>query len=432
MKQNLHNSVDKNVDVTWKPRVEGHLFYHPIGMADPHDEASEISLDFFTWLGDAMMQAAPYSRVASAVGLTGGLTAGAASAVILSGHDYNGKPIDKEKFPKFMQKAIGVLDHNPEAKDLMSRSKRFAVRYVLPASMGGAAVWAGSRFYFDVLRKDDDIKNPHYLEDFASASADRQARPWGVLSAVTSLFASASGASFLPINYGVAVNTQSYMESGHRVMLPGIGKAVSNNHSTLSFGTKELEHFMARYTANNPSIHPERLEQLWAALVKPHFPDVTKDQIQHLVDDTHRLRDPYMKRMLDGEDPGKVRAEMEQFFTKQFSKEGLWEMLSNAGIDPAKANVVNNGLAGKIGNAMGARKDIKKMQHAYEEKVQAWQAAHASQSSPVVRHTQGGRAEAVVHQDPQSAVLQPQKVISQVQHNYLRDPTQQNQSAQAI
>lgn len=418
MKPVMRNGVDTNVDVTWSPRLKEHLFYHPIGMADPHDEAGEIALDSFTWVGDAMMQSAPYSRVVSAGALTAGVTGGAAASVLLHGRDFDGKKLSEESVPKFFRPVyqklddwgvIGKLDHNPSSSDLASRSKRFTIRYAIPAAVGGTAVWLASKTYFDHRKDREDIKNPNYLEDFSLATASRQAKPWGVLSAVTSLFASASGASFLPFNYGVAVNTQSYMESGHRVMMPGIGKVVSNNRSTLSYGTGELEHFLAHYTANNPSIHPERLEQLWAALVRPHFPEVTQQQIQNLVDETHALRDPYMKRMLDGENPQKVRAEMDVFFTKQFSKEGLWSMLMKAGIDPATANIKNNGLAGSIGNTLGAKHDVERLQSEYVHKAEAWKAAHPemTKAQDVHRHTSDLDV---------SAAQKPSPVISQVQH----------------
>ncbi len=431
MKPVMRNNVDVNVDVSWTPRLESHLFYHPIGMADPHDEAHEIALDTAAWIGDAMMQSAPYSRVISAAALTGGLTVGAATSVLLQGRDFDSKldkdsALSKEKLPKFMHGVfdklkdmgvVGKLDHNPALNDISSRSKRFATRYAIPAVMGGGSVWLASRLYFDKFRCNHDAKNPQYLEDYSAAVASRQAKPWGVLSAVTSLFASASGASFLPFNYGVAVNTQSYMESGHRVMMPVIGKAFSNNHSNLSYGTGELEHFLARYTANNPSIHPERLEQLWGALVTAHFPDVTQEQIQLLVDETHALRDPYMKRMLDGEDPKKVRAEMEMLFTKQFTKEGLWEMLTKARIDPATAVITNNGLAGKLGDSLGAKHDVERMQQEYVKKVRTWQASHPT------------KEENIVHQSVTDTISceKPQSVISQVQHKYLQET--QNQTA---
>jgi hypothetical protein len=427
MKPVMQNGVDKNVDVTWSPRIDGHIFYHPIGMADPHDEAGEIALDTAAWVGDAMMQAAPYSRVISAAALTGGLTVGAATSVVLHGRDFDGKELKKEELPKFMQGTfgklkemgvVGKLDHNPALPDFASRSKRFTVRYAIPAVMGGGAVWAASRLYFDKLHTNKDAKNPKYLEDYSAAVASRQAKPWGVMSAVTSLFASASGASFLPFNYGVAVNTQSYMESGHRVMMPVIGKAFSNNQSTLSYGTGELEHFLARYTAQNPSIHPERLEQLWGALVKAHFPDVTKQQIQNLVDETHTLRDPYIKRMLDGEDAKKVRAEMETVFTKQFSKEGLWEMLSKAGIDPSSAVVTNNGLAGKLGDKLGAKHDVEKLQEAYVARVKSWQETH-----PMPKVSQK-----ILPENEPVLEGKPATIISQAQHHSLQNTQSQSAS----
>jgi hypothetical protein len=411
------NGVLLNVDPAWQPRLPEHRFFHPIGQANPDDTLAEHALNVGSWFGDAMLQVAPFNRMISAAALTAGMFGGAVVGVTLAGQDYNGDTIKKANAPALLRPLHGLLEHNPTETDLASRTKRFAVRYAIPAAIGGAAVWAGSRWYLDSMEAKEKNDPPQYLEDYATAILRKQAKPWGVLSATTSLLASASGASVLPFNYGVAVNTQTSMERGHRMMLGGIGDWYTNNPSSLPFGTAELEKFMIKYESQNPSLHPERTEELWGALVLPHFPKASKEQIQRLVDKTFEIRDPYMQRILDGEDAKTVRTELEKTLTKHFTKDGLWSMLNDVGLDPAHAILTDNGFSGRVGDTLGMREQVDALQREYQESVYKWKASQAHQLP---------QPSAQEHSHPQvdtppAENASPSNMISQPQHNYLKD-----------
>lgn len=416
------NGILLNVDPEWQPRKAEHRFYHPVGQANPDDTLAEHAMNTASWIGDAMLQVAPYNRMVSAAALTAGMGAGAAIGVTLSGRDYNGDIKKRSEAPTVLRPLHGLMEHDPTATDLASATKRFAARYAIPAAIGGTAVWAGSRWYLDLMEEKEHNGPPEYLEDYATAIVRKQAKPWGVLSAATSLFASASGLSWLPFNYGVAVNTQTCMERGHRMMLPAIGNIYTNNPSSLPFGTAELAKFIVKYEAYNPSLHPERTEELWSALVLPHFPNASKDQIQSLVDQTFEIRDPHMQRILNGEDAKKVRAELEQECKQHFTKDGLWQMLTNAGLDPAQAILTDNGIAGTVGDTLGARHEVDQLQRDYAEKVHRWKQSKALAEQAI----DNAQSSSKTHTDkilaPSMAALStPTVTISHPQHDFLAE-----------
>lgn len=404
-------AVDVNVDTGHAPRAEGHLFYHPLAK-DVTNISDSKAMETMIWLGDAMQQVAPLNRLVSALALVGGLGAGAAVSVAASGKDYHFHPVAKEALPKMLQPLHGVLKYDYFQHDFASRSKRFATHYAIPAVMGGAAVWGASKLYYWAKHRNDPANDPKYLEDYATAAVRAQAKPWGVLSAVTSLFPSASGSSFLPFNYGVAVNTQSTMEGGHRIMMPGLGKVLSNNHSHMEGGTADVQKFLVRYAAENPSLHPARLEDIWGALILPLYPKATPEQLQRLVDKTHTLRDPYMRRMMDGEDPKTVRKEMAVTFTRNFTKEGFLQLLTEVGLDPAKADFVNNGLFGKVGDVLGAGGKVSRLQKDYADTVHAWQSARSASTDDADTGAKNTPTPHVTHAEHLAQQTQKQAALS--------------------
>lgn len=322
----------------------------------------------FQWIGDAALGVFPINRVSSAIGLTAGLTLGGFIAKTLTGHDFKGVAIPKEKTFTFMQKLHGIVKYDPKGLDSKNRWIGYGMWGIY--SLGGLlGIKAGTTYaYRDVYKRN---KNPEYLEDYVAKVSQHHSDVWAWLASISGTFASASGFSMLPIpgvNYGLSLAFRASEMKDENIMLGGgVGKWMSGSVTTSRFGVRRGLEELCRYAVNNPAKEPVQFEYLTYGILGQLFHEKVKpEHIQKFVAKLHEVRNKYME---DGGIPRNKRAAALNDLKAHFTKQGFEDRLEELGLDALQIDFLNlKGAVGKMSN-LAAEGNVLKEQEEFRQKL---------------------------------------------------------------
>lgn len=333
-------------------------------------------LEGASWLTSVITVPPGYHRLKNAVGLSIGLYTGRKLMNIVVGAKPDGTEIRREDVPLPLRPLHGIMKYNHFSDDPRDRWMK-AVDNVAPAVLGAFGAVAGSHHFFK--QRGEALKNPQYMDEFDESMSMEQSKPWSLLSGITSLFGSASGAALGPVgNYGASLGTRFALASGRKVALPGLGKIISGNHSNMPFGPTQMIDRMIDYVTENPSARPERLERMAHGILAPLFKGVKPEQVQDFVGKVHGIRDQFLA---EGGIPEEAHGKVRDLLKSHFRGAGLESTLQEIGIDPLTADLGNNGLSRSLAKWMGKSSKLTEMGKDFAEKY----AARQSRSDGVER-----------------------------------------------
>ena len=340
------------------------------------------------WLSDSVLNVPPQNRLFSAIGLTSGLWVGYRGMRALAGKEFNGAPLAKDakmdpviKWGAEKLRANGLhFDFKYFIDNPGNRLKR-GVFWLVPTATAMVGTYLGSKYAFrDYYKK---LEHPEYLEDYTAKIAMAQGDKWGWLLSSAAVMASASGLSNLPIpglNYSIGLSTRSVLSYDKKVTMPGM-KWWSGNKSDYYFGTRGALNYTIEYAVRNPSEYPKELAALAKATLEPVFPDVTPDQVAAYVNKIQAIRNKYWEE--GAGIPKDLQDDARKELRGILRGAGFEKTLGELGLDPAKA-VFNNGAAGKIADAIGAKKQVLKLEEEYRHKYTQRKASY-SEASPALQ-----------------------------------------------
>jgi hypothetical protein len=336
----------------------------------------------FRWIGDAMLAVPPVNRVLSAIGLTLGLTASGAAARTLTGRRFDG-----EVYKVAMQRnAAGIetkvvknpvtrllygrMGYDPVDNDIATRTKKIAA-YAIFALGGAIGVMIGTKLAYRSTYKKNS--HPEFLEEYDARSAQEQGDAWTPLTALSSIFGSSSGFAMIPIpglNYALSLSSRTVLMQNRNNMTPGIHKWASGTPTSSTLGVREGLQDLITYAVGNPAETPALLEFKSYHILGQLFPDVKAEQIQQFVAKIHALRDPYL--VADIGVPKERKKELEAELTAHFTKAGFEDTLIEIGLNPRAVDFTKmNGAMGRMGNRLGAKSKIEKLEKEYHTKLDA-------------------------------------------------------------
>ncbi|MDX1974331.1 MAG: hypothetical protein SFT92_01505 [Rickettsiales bacterium] len=299
-------------------------------------------------------------RLSCALGLTAGSWLGEETMKALTGFTFTGVKVQKADVLKPLQKFYKALAFNPHS-DLPHDRWMQLVRWAVPTLVGAAAVVQASDMYFNARKK--KFRDAKYLDEIEAKATSMQADPWSYGVAATAIYGGSSGFAWIPgINYMTHLGTRFSMASGRKVALPQLGKVWSNNDTLFPFGPPGMLDMLIREAVNNKSYDPELLETYAIGILKPWFDNVKPEQVEAFVMKVHEVRDQFYR---EGGVPEEAKKKLEEDLKLHFKGAGLEETLEQIGLHPTEATIANNGLAGKLADAMGSKKLINKLKSDY-------------------------------------------------------------------
>lgn len=314
------------------------------------------------WVGNAALSNAPQTRVAAAVGLSGGLLTTKTISGIIAGYNYSGEKITN--VPPFLKPIHAIIkDYDP--RDITPRNKFIRYAQAIFYTAGGMA---GTKIATDIAYKKgkEKDKNPVFLEDYLSHISKMQSDNWSWLSAFSSGFGSAAGFFLIPLpgpNYSINMVGSITSMQDRNTTVPVLNKVMSGATTDSYLRLKEGAYYLAHYAAGSPVKDPEKIEHIAYSILGPIFKDqLTANHIKQFTDAVHEVRDHYWQ---EGGIPKEKRAEATDTMKQVFTGAGLEVLLIDMGLNPAAvAFDKTNGLIGKIGN-IGKAEKIKEKQNAY-------------------------------------------------------------------
>ena len=261
----------------------------------------------------------------------------------------------------------GLLAYTPGSAAIQDRWRQ-AVHYIMPVGVGMFGTYTGSHLYFkDRAAK---LSKPDSLEDYADRITLEQSKVYAGATAITSIFNTGSGIHLLPIvNYSSNLHNRFLMGSGMQVAMPGIGKWWSGNAGTTPWGVKLTLQQMSNYLTYNESARPHEMPSLVHSLIGKLYPTLSNEQLldkkQIILDRIYDLRDHYL---VDGKVPASKQEALGAIMKAALSGKGFEALLSEAALDPAKADLANNGASGKIANIFGERGTVERLKAEYRHK----------------------------------------------------------------
>ena len=260
----------------------------------------------------------------------------------------------------------GILAYTPGSVAIQDRWRQ-AAHYILPVAAGAFGTYSGSYFYFRDRIK--SLEQPKTLEDYADRISMEQSQIYAGATAITSIFNTGSGMHLLPIfNYSSNLHNRYLMGSGQQVALPGIGKWWSGNAGTTPWGVKRSLQFMSNYLTFNTVARPRELPTLVHSVIGKLYPNLSESELldkkQIIIDRIYDVRDSFL---VEGVVPPSKRDALDKAMNKLLSGEGFEALLREAELDPAKANLANNGACGTIANFFGKRKTVNKLTDEYRQ-----------------------------------------------------------------
>lgn len=335
-------------------------------------------LDAMQWVSRVLITPPSMHRLMSAAYLTGGLWAGMQAANAMTGRNLTtlragtnaASLITKESMAKWNPFRLihGTMSYTPGLMTAKDRWRQVA-HHMIPVGVGALGTYTGSKMFFSDREK--RLQNPEYLEDYADAISYQQSKPFGILTALTSIFNTGSGIHILPVfNYSANLHDRYLLASGQQIAFPVIGKLWSGNPGTLPWGVKRTLRYTINYLANNPDEHPRELPELARTVIAKLYPSMSIQDVaakeKALVDVIYSVRDPFLQ---EGTIPPSQRPKLKEALTEALTKEGLEQNLTHIGLDVTKAELDSNGLSGKIANTLGQAKNVQNLEDAYHTKA---------------------------------------------------------------
>lgn len=319
----------------------------------------------FNWIGNAMLSVAPINRLCSAIGLTVGLGIGGEAARLVAGQRFDGVVTTAPK--GILGKLHGILNYDPVKNDGATKIKRFAMYAIF--SLGGfIGVILGSKFAYRSTYKQN--RHPNFLEEYDARATQEQGDSWLPFTGFSAIFGSASGYAFLPlpgINYAVSLSSRTVLMQNRNNMTPGLHKWASGTPTSSTYGVREGLKNLVDYAVNNPSETPTLLEYKSFHILGQLFPTVRAEHVHRFVNKLHELRDPYLA---PGGVPKEKRKELHELLTQHFTKAGFETTLIEIGLNPRAVELTNiSGAIGRVGNRLGAKSKILKLQEEYHKKL---------------------------------------------------------------
>lgn len=338
-------------------------------------------LDAAEWLGNSLNFPPSAHRWLNAFGLTAGMYSGMKVMEVLTGLDVRGRRLNHlclfgKAIPELMKiPEKPLLAYNFHGTGLQDRWMK-VLHMAAPAAMGFYGNKLGSDWYFQPQQK--RVRNPEYIDDYSSRIAFDQSRPWGYLTAATSLANVGIGLNFLPFSYGMNMGTRFTLGSDRSTILPGVKELWSNNHSRSPLKPSKLRDEMINYMVGNPAKEPRLLEEKIRGILGPWFGQQPDTVINQFAADVMEVRNKYWK---EGGIPAQDRAKCKRELRERFVGKGLHAELDKLGLDVLKAHLADNGLSGDIANALGARAAVNRDIAEFREKELARRAGNKPQDA---------------------------------------------------
>ncbi len=324
-------------------------------------------LRFMEWVTDGFNspETVGLHRLSCALGLTGGGVVGMRIAEALTGRNFAGANVPLEKLPDVLKPLYKKLAYNPFS-DAPKDKWGFVFHLAIPAVFSTAGIITASELFF--RKRKTEAGKAEYIDDYETKASMAEAGPWTALTSTAALLATPSGNIFLPIpgiNYGMSLATRFTLSSGRKVIFPGLGELWSGNASRYPFGPTLLRDHMIKYAVNNPSPHPDQLEEMTIGILKPWFKDVTGEQILSFVQKVEADRDKFLA---EGGVPEESKKALEKELIAHFKGAGLEKTLKEIGLDPLKASLGENGISSTIAKYLGAAKPLEDIHKEYAKK----------------------------------------------------------------
>jgi hypothetical protein len=264
----------------------------------------------------------------------------------------------------------GLMAYTPGSAAIADRWRQ-AVHYIMPVAVGMFGTYAGSHLYFADRIK--SLQHPESLEDYADKISLEQSKFYAGATAVTSIFNTGSGIHLLPIfSYSSNLHNRYLLGNGQQVAMPGIGKWWSGNAGTTPWGVKNTLLQLTHYLSYNDSARPKELPTLVHSLIGKLYPNLNEmdllDKKQIIIDRIHDIRDSYL---VEGVVPPSKQAALNSAMSQLFAGQGFEELLEEAGLNPAEANLAANGASGAIANFFGSRAPVHRLSEEYKAKFAA-------------------------------------------------------------
>jgi hypothetical protein len=159
------------------------------------------------------------------------------------------------------------------------------------------------------------------------------------------------------------------MGSGQQVALPGLGKWWSGNAGTTPWGVKRTLVQMKEYLTRNESARPQEMPSLVHSLIGKLYPQLSEAELlqtkQTMLDRIYDVRDSYFD---DGKLAPSKQPALGKAMQTMLSGTGFEALLRESGLDPATADLANNGAGGSIANSLGKRHQVEALKNEYREK----------------------------------------------------------------
>lgn len=315
------------------------------------------------WLSNSMAVPPAGHRFDAALGLSGGLLGGMVlmdNALGVSLRE--GKPVKLEDYNAVLRPVLKPF-HNKLGKSYnynfygLETSNRVLklAHHMVPAALGLGGLMMGSRWYFK--EREEKLRDPQYIDDFAGKVAFDQSKPWAWLSGISSLANVGLGLNFLPFSYGMNIGMRFTLASDRRIILPGMKEALNNHHSIYPYGSARLRDYMISYLTKNPDRDPRQTYEISRAIIEPWFGPQPASVINGFADKALSIRDQFYE---PGGVPQKKWKECSEAIKKEFVGEGLHRTFAELGLDVLKANIDDTGLIGSFAEALGARAAVQK------------------------------------------------------------------------
>ncbi|MFM9890820.1 MAG: hypothetical protein ACKVOE_09335 [Rickettsiales bacterium] len=335
-------------------------------------------LDVAQWVSRLTIIAPGMHRLMSAAYLSAGLYGGMQIANALTGHKLTAlrggslaqSELSRESFKGIwrpLRSIHGLLEYTPGSAKLADRWRQ-AAHFLIPIPIGVIGNNFGSHSFFrDRIKK---LEKPETLEDYADRISMEQSGVFANLTAVTSIFNTGSGLHLLPFfNYSSNMQSRFTLGNGLQVATPGMGKWWSGNAGMTPWGVKRTLAYAGNYLGQNEAARPTELPSLLHSALAKLYPDMSEDQLlihkRSLLKALYEVRDTYL---VDGKIPEAKKPELTKAMTALVTGHGFEALLQQSGLNPAEANLANNGVSGTIANAMGKAKIVQKLETEYQQK----------------------------------------------------------------
>jgi len=339
-------------------------------------------------------------RLYNATGLSVGLLAGRQLMNLVVGHTPDGTPIQKQDVPLPLQPLVGLMSYNVYSDDPRDRWLR-AIDNMAPAILGAAGVLASSRIFFKdrmqaaaeiermALHKGNPNVAPHgmTIAQAEQAIAMRQAEPWAVATAGSSLFGSASGFNLIPWpgNYALSLGALYGLRNGRRVGMASLQQSegkwgwfknplrhVTHTTANSPLGPEDMLRLAITQILHNPSLDAKALPEVYDLLngtLHAWVKNVGPQQVKAFAQDIEAFA---QSLQASGKTKEEIHAAVSGYFGERFEdfllKNGLIDMRSWQNVMES-LTPGNNGWLGKAAEMFGAKKHTEALRESYAKGV---------------------------------------------------------------